>query len=295
MERELKSKTVAYLRLMRFPNIFTAMADVLAGYLIVLGSRIHWFDLFGLLLSTSGIYAGGCVLNDFFDRKVDARERPFRPIPSGRVSSPEAVLLTGILFGIGLIGAILVGWRSLLIATLLVLLAISYDGLTKGIGIVGPLNMGACRSCNLVLGMSPAVSLGSSAMIFAGISLIYVFALTTLSRFEVDGKLGQKAWAVFAGWAAVMLAIVCLRLGDHLVWDALIFLGILVLFTGPSLLMVLLRPTSSSVGRAVKFLVLGIPLLDAVYAAGIQGWAYGLPVALLATPSVFLSRYLYVT
>ena len=222
MERDSKSKAVAYLQLIRFPNIFTAMADVLAGYSVVLGSCIHWFDLFGLLLSTSGIYAGGCVLNDVFDSKVDAMERPFRPIPSGRVSTREAMLLTAVLFGIGLFGAFWVGWRSLFVATLLVILAISYDGLTKGMDVVGPLNMGACRSCNLVLGMSPALCLMSATTLFAGISLIYAFALTTLSRFEVDRKLGQRGWLVFTGWSGVILAIVCLRLTDCLVRDALI-------------------------------------------------------------------------
>ncbi len=291
----MKTKVLAYLQLMRLPNIFTAMADVLAGYLIILGSHIHWFDLFGLLLSTSSIYAGGCVFNDLVDRNVDARERPFRPIPSGRVSAREAVLLTGILFGIGMFGASLVGWRSLFVATLLVILVVSYDGLTKGMDVVGPLNMGACRAFNLVLGMTCAASISSAAIVFAVLSLIYVFALTTLSRFEVDGKLGQKGWVVFSGWAGVLSVVVCLRLTDYLVRDAMIFLGLLALFTGPGLLRALVKPTPSSVGMAVKFLVLGIPLLDAVYAAGIRGWPYGIPVALCAAPPIFLSRYFYVT
>jgi hypothetical protein len=42
-------------------------------------------------------------------------------------------------------------------------------------------------------------------------------------------------------------------------------------------------------------MVLGIPLLDAVYSSGVQGWPYGVVVALCILPAVFLSRYLYVT
>ena len=32
------------------------------------------------------LYAAGMVLNDAFDAELDARERPERPIPSGRIS-----------------------------------------------------------------------------------------------------------------------------------------------------------------------------------------------------------------
>ena len=84
---------MAYLQLMRFPNLFTAAADVIAGYLIVRGLDIKLWDLVGLVFATSGIYAGGCVLNDLCDRNVDAIERASRPIPSGRVSTFEAFLL----------------------------------------------------------------------------------------------------------------------------------------------------------------------------------------------------------
>ncbi len=71
------------LQLIRLPNLFTAMADVLAGYLIVTGAAVRWDILLPLLLATACLYAAGCVLNDFHDREIDRRERPFRPIPSG--------------------------------------------------------------------------------------------------------------------------------------------------------------------------------------------------------------------
>ena len=68
-----------YLELMRPANVATALADVLAGYAVAgLGNprALPW-----LLLSTACLYAGGVVLNDFFDRDVDRLERPERPIP----------------------------------------------------------------------------------------------------------------------------------------------------------------------------------------------------------------------
>jgi hypothetical protein len=49
------------------------------------------------------------------------------------------------------------------------------------------------------------------------------------------------------------------------------------------------------VGKAVKYLILGIPLLDAVYVSGIQGWVYGIPVSLCVLPPTVISRHFYVT
>jgi 4-hydroxybenzoate polyprenyltransferase len=295
MSLTVRVKIKAYLELMRFPNTFTAMADVVAGYLIIGASEIHWPEFICLLLSTTGIYAGGCALNDFCDRKVDAKERPSRPIPSGRTSPRETLALACILFGIGLLGASLAGLKSFVVAFIIVLFAFFYDGLTKELQIIGPLNMALCRAFNLLLGMSPALPFINLAMIFPLISLVYVFILTTLSKFEVGGRPARKGWIILGGWVLVLIGISYLKVTRYLMFDGFIFLGVLALFTGPTLFAGLLKPEPHNVGRAVKFLVLGIPFLDAVYVSGMYGWPYGVPVALFAFPSIALSSYFYVT
>ena len=40
-----------------------------------------------VLLAMSLFYVGGMYLNDYFDRAIDARERPERPIPAGDISA----------------------------------------------------------------------------------------------------------------------------------------------------------------------------------------------------------------
>ena len=75
-----------YLQLVRLPNLFTAAADPLAGWLLVggdLGEARGWGPL---VASGVALYAGGMVLNDVFDYEVDRLERPGRPLPSGRSS-----------------------------------------------------------------------------------------------------------------------------------------------------------------------------------------------------------------
>jgi 4-hydroxybenzoate polyprenyltransferase len=291
----LKERAFAYLQLMRFPNLFTSVADVLAGYLIVRGFKISGLELLALFLSTSLIYGGGCILNDVRDRKRDALERPQRPIPSGRVAMPEALILSIIFFGLGLIAAFWAGKSCLFVASLLVLLAVSYDVLTKEMPVWGPLTMGACRGTNLLLGMSLSFHGFGIAIVFPFISLTYVFALTTLSHFEVNGGLSGKGWVVSGCLLLVLSMVLILNLTQQLAADCLIYMGLLVVFAAPPLIAGLLRPAPQRVGRAVKFLILGIPLLDAIYVSGLHGWAYGIPVALCALPSTFFSRYLYVT
>jgi len=291
----LKEKAWAYLQLIRFPNLFTAMADVLAGYLIIFGSRLSWSDLFLLALSSTCIYAGGCALNDLCDRGVDAEERPSRPIPSGRVSVGEALFLTCGLFAVALFLSFRVATGSFLIASLLIALSVLYDTFSKKTEIFGPLNMGACRSFNLLLGMSPGFPPSVLHLVLALISMTYVFSLTVLSKAEVGGTLGSRRWIVLAGWLLVLSAVLYLKLDDRLAQSSLIFLIAFVFFTGRALLKWFTDPTPASVGNGVKTMVLGIPLLDAVYLGGTQGWVYAVPVALCILPAVYFSRRFYVT
>ena len=90
-----------YLELLRPANVATALADVLAGYAVagLPGPRyLAW-----LLPATACLYAGGVVLNDVFDRDIDRKERPERPIPSGRVTTKAAATLGAALIGAGVI------------------------------------------------------------------------------------------------------------------------------------------------------------------------------------------------
>src|SRR5438128_521247 len=88
----------AYAQLVRLPNVFTAFADIGLGILATwqlmpedLPKDWVWRAL--CLLAASGcLYCGGMVFNDVFDLEQDKRERPFRPIPSGRISRSAAVL-----------------------------------------------------------------------------------------------------------------------------------------------------------------------------------------------------------
>lgn len=279
---------------MRLPNVFTAMADVLAGYLLLAGLKIHVPTLLCLFLATTAIYAGGCVLNDLCDREIDAKERPERPIPSGRVAPHEAAVLTLLLFTAGLAGAALAGRLPFAIAGGIILLVIAYDWQTKDVPFLGSFTMGSCRAANLFLGMSPLLT-GNNVSIFPLISLGYVFFLTSLSNFETGGRLGWLRWLVTGGLLLVLFFLLGMYPLGMIRIDGIAYLFLLILFIQGPLLLALTQQTPTLIGQAIKRLVLAIPFLDAVYVAGTHGFLYGIPVVFCLVPAWLLARRLAVT
>src|SRR5271167_1422843 len=91
------SKTItAYLQLIRLPNVVTAAADSLTGWLLVTGTLAEPRRWLPLVAASMVLYASGTALNDVFDFEVDRAERPNRPLPSGQVSRRTAAWLGGL-------------------------------------------------------------------------------------------------------------------------------------------------------------------------------------------------------
>src|SRR4051812_2066946 len=150
----------AYAQLVRLPNVFTAMADITLAALATAALPERWPAFLLLLLASSCLYCGGMVWNDYFDIEQDRRERPFRPLPSNRVTLRAAAGLGTALLLVGVGCAALAGALSepyrvapLLIAAGLALAILAYDGWLKRT-VAGPVAMGTCRFLNVLLGLS---------------------------------------------------------------------------------------------------------------------------------------------
>jgi len=293
----------AYLELVRLPNLFTAVGDVVAGYLIVSrGVGVSWGVLAVLIASSVCFYAGGVVLNDYFDRDVDAVERPERPIPSGRIGEGSARTLGMALLGVGCVLALGAGIRSLLVAVLLAGCIVLYDARGKRIKYVGSVNMGGCRFLNVVLGASGAAVLQPDSWFWsvlpaALLVLLYISAVTLLATGEVWGGNRTISSLVFGAIAVVIGGVVWLGLSDRLAQPlaALPFLG---LFAAATLLVVgrvVGAPTAPNIRTAIKTCVLSLILLDAAVAAGAGGLGYGVFIAALLLPALYAARLYAVT
>jgi 4-hydroxybenzoate polyprenyltransferase len=293
----------AYLELVRVPNLFTAVGDIVAGYLIVSrGLGVNPIDLILLMLASVCLYAGGVVLNDYFDRDIDAVERPERPIPSGRIHERVALQLGVSLLVSGCILASGAGLMSLLVAVLLAGCIVLYDSKGKRIEYVGSVNMGACRFLNVVLGASGAASfLLESWLRFvlpaALLVMLYISAVTLLATGEVWGGNRRISALVFGALLVVIGGVVWLGLGGRLV-EPLYSYPFLALFAAATLWVVgrvVGAPTAPNIRTAIKTCVLSLILLDAAIAAGAGGLAFGVGVALLLIPALYAARLYAVT
>src|SRR5262245_51591589 len=122
---------LAYLQLCRFAAVFTALADIFLGYLLTRPDLSPGGNFGLLLVASAGLYLSGMVFNDVFDRVVDAKERPNRPIPSGRAPTGYAISFGGLLMLAGVAAATAVGWQSAFVAFLLVWCIFLYNALLK--------------------------------------------------------------------------------------------------------------------------------------------------------------------
>lgn len=154
---------LAWLRIVRLPNLATAAADALSGYLVIAGLReLAWPPAAcGLAVAAIvALYAAGIIYNDVCDAEIDRRERPERPLPSGLIDLRSALLAAT---GLGIAGLILAGGASFQVgspwpaagASLLAGCIWLYDRHAKGTAF-GPVVMGACRSLAWLVGMAAA-------------------------------------------------------------------------------------------------------------------------------------------
>ncbi|MFN6464930.1 MAG: UbiA-like protein EboC [Nostoc sp. DedVER02] len=297
-----------YLELMRPANIVTAWADILVGFAasgsgMILAQLINGeasfvilIPLAWLLLATTGLYGGGIVFNDVFDAELDAKERPNRAIPSGRVSRQNAALLGSILFAIGIIAAFQVSALSAAIATFITLSSLLYDSLAKHHPFFGPLNMGLCRGSNLLLGVSAVPAIIGERWYLALIPVLYIAAITAISQGEVHG--GKKITGVVALLliAIVLTAVLALGLlGDYTAIAALPFAIFLAIRILPNFIKAALEPIAENIRNAVKIGVLSLIVLDATVASGFAGLYYGLLVLILLPISMKLAKVFAVT
>jgi 4-hydroxybenzoate polyprenyltransferase len=93
------------LRLGRVSNLPTVWTNVIAGATIAnAAATIADVAVVGLVMTA--FYVGGMYLNDFFDREIDARERPGRPIHAGDIGAGTVSAIGFALLAMGLCRAL---------------------------------------------------------------------------------------------------------------------------------------------------------------------------------------------
>ncbi len=291
-------KLLGFLRLTRPANIVTAVSDILAGIAIsgfFLDQPFDYAPVAWLILSTIGLYGGGVVMNDVFDAELDARERPERPIPSGLISKSAAAIL-----GLGLLLAgVFSGFRvsplSGAFALAIAVAALIYDRWGKHHDFLGPLNMGLCRGLNLLLGVSIIVPEVREYWFLALVPILYIAAITMISRGEVHGGRKATLWLAAVLYALAMASVLAISLQSDEFIITLFFVVMWALMVFLPLKNAIRKPEGRLIGRAVKAGVLALILMNAAWASAFGALLLAFAIVLLLPLSIVLAKVFAVT
>ncbi len=304
MPSSFRPRVLAFAQLMRLPNVFTAFADIAmtacVGVAVLPSIGEEYVRTIALLAAASAcLYLAGMVWNDVFDLAEDKRDRPFRPLPSGRIALRTAAILGSILTlaGVGL--AVLAGAVGIGIG--LACAVLLYDAWLKRTP-VGPVAMAACRFLNVMLGLSaiPEELLADGVRVHvAGVVGIYIVGVTWFARTEASAsnRWHLRGAATVIGVSLVLALTLKARLTVSPGPAAFLFPYLLVafgFFVGLPVARAIGKPGPREVQIAVKRCVLGLVALDAVLATAFVG-APGLFILLLLPPALLIGKWVYST
>jgi 4-hydroxybenzoate polyprenyltransferase len=292
-----------YFILIRIPNLFTCPSNVLVGFAQVgLLNSASSASLLLLILVSMLLYTVGIVLNDYIDRQADKRDRPSRPLPSGRITARSAVIFIILATLSSVLVAAYVSSFSLFTVFSILGTIIAYDCRLKSSNL-GHLAMALSRVLNIVLGFSPMLFLPFSdsndlirIVVILACMFIYVFTISYISKFESSAPSKQANHkfvmiSIFSIPSVLTLFTVAGYFKTDLLFLLPIFIGVLVYTLGNRRV----RSGINEAGPIVRNLVLSIIILDSLFMSGSAGLAYGLGLLIFLIPAVVLSRKFYVT
>jgi len=260
------------LRLGRISNLPTVWTNVIAGVVIAGGmGRASAIAL--IAVAMSAFYVAGMYLNDFFDRAIDARERPTRPIAAGEIA---AGTVSGIGFGLLAIGIVLMlpfGLAAIVWGIALAAVIVLYDVWHKG-NALGPTIMGLCRALvYLAAGVAMTGHIWLALVIGAFVLAAHTAGITYAAKQESLDTIGNL-------WPMLLLAAPLIAALPFLAseWIVPVAFALLLAADAAAVWLLAKRPVAGSVPRAVSGLIAAISLVDALAVA----WADGDPLLVLA-------------
>jgi 4-hydroxybenzoate polyprenyltransferase len=262
----------ALLRLGRISNLPTVWTNVIAGAVIAGGTH-NAGEIALVALAMSAFYVGGMYLNDFFDRAIDARERPTRPIVAGEIGAGTVSAIGFGLLAIGIALMVPFGLAAAVWGIALAGVVVLYDVWHKG-NALGPTIMGLCRAL-VYLGAGAAMTghISLALVIGAVVLAAHTAGITYAARQESLDTIGSL-WPMVLLAAPLIVALPYIATG----WIVPIAFALLLVADAAAVRLLAKRSAPGAVPRAVSGLIAAISLVDAVAVA----WAGGDPLLVLA-------------
>lgn len=249
-----------WLALARVSNAPTVVSNAIAGAALA-GAAGAAGTVALVAVAMVLFYSAGMVANDVLDLEIDRRERPERPLPSGRISVRAAITATAALFAVGEALLLAIDGRAALAGLALIATIVLYDAWHKGNGL-SPVLMGACRALvYVVAALAVAGSVRGVVWGAAALMLVYIVGLTQVAKADGGG--------IAARWPIVAV------LAPAAVWarelPSVAVALLIAAFVAAAAHALWLAVGRHAIGPAVGRLIAGVALLDALAVAAVGG------------------------
>jgi len=147
-------KVSGLVRLMRPINCAMMGFAVFVGAILA-NPQFSNFDWLGILygfLTGFMLTAASMTINDYYDRAIDAINEPTRPIPSGSVSTREALAFVFVLSAVGFVFAYLTSVLCLVVAVISWVVVVTYVTVGKRSGLPGNFLVSTCVAIPFIYG-----------------------------------------------------------------------------------------------------------------------------------------------
>jgi len=205
----IKNKLFAHLEAWRLYTVIWCGLVSLSGCLIAFNINRDFPSIeiafLAFIIPMIG-WTAGLYLSDYLDRNLDAIQKPHRPIPSGRITPNEALIVGGIFAVVGFILSFILGVNNVLLVFIVALLVFLYARISKSRGLMGNINRGIVTVAAYFFGVFSAnLSIKSIPLYIWLLSIVFLIHDTNsnlvgaIRDIEGDKKGGYKTIPVKYG------------------------------------------------------------------------------------------------
>jgi len=161
-------------KLKGFVQIIRPLNCVMMGFAVIVGASLvsdlsFNNNLLFAFVTSFSLTGASMVVNDYYDRKIDAINEPNRPIPRGDVLPQQALVYALVLSIIGFVAAYLTNMSSLVVAAAAWIISILYITKGKETGLPGNFLVSATVVIPFIYGGLAVGQLQTSTMLFVAI------------------------------------------------------------------------------------------------------------------------------
>ena len=161
-------------KLLGFVQIIRPLNCLMMGFAVIVGASLvsdlsFSYNLVFAFVTSFSLTAASMVVNDYYDRKIDAINEPKRPIPRGDVSPRQALGYALVLSIIGFVAAYLTNMSSLVVAAAAWIISITYITKGKKTGLPGNFLVSATVVIPFIYGGLAVGLIQTSTMLFVAI------------------------------------------------------------------------------------------------------------------------------